>query len=88
MLVWYTVCAKSQEVVALDFLRSGKIKCLANRYLRLAFFIIAYAIAKLILATDIATRALTIMASSRFQNSLSSIDLASIRIERLVAGSL
>ena len=83
MLVWYTVYAKSQEVVALDFLRSGKIKCLANRYLRLAFFIIAYAI-----ATDIATRALTIMASSRFQNSLSSIDLASIRIERLVAGSL
>ena len=55
MLVWYTVYAKSQEVVALDFLRSGKIKCLANRYLRLAFFIIAYAIAKLILATDIAS---------------------------------
>ena len=67
MLVWYTVYAKSQEVVALDFLRSGNIKCLANRYLRLAFFIIAYAIAKLILATDIATRALTITASSCFQ---------------------
>ena len=67
MLVWYTVYAKGQELLPLVPLRSGKTSLLANRYLRLAFFIIAYAIAKLILAIDIAIKALTRTASSCFQ---------------------